>query len=337
MVYLNPIHSTKTYLVRQGIFLPGPVPGAELYAYDYGDANAPDSESLRRFEIIGYAPGTNLHTLGIAYHEETSTLFVANARTDGATVEMFTLDLAAFTAVHFRTIRHPLLRGPNAIAILNDHELLVTNDHHFLIKESRFLAKMETYLDLSLGSVVHVDISSLLKDPTGTVEANVVARVSFANGIEVLNNTTIAVASTSKAKVFFYDLTRSDTASTTAPTLTHKSTVKFPFMVDNLQVSKDGSLYVAGHPYFPALEEFSKSRDMCNDYSKLATADPSVQEYCKTANAPSWVSRWTEARGVEHLYVGGEYPSSSTAAFDSERNVGIVTGLYAKGILVWRQ
>ncbi|KAI1378853.1 hypothetical protein F4677DRAFT_381382 [Hypoxylon crocopeplum] len=320
-----------------GIFLPGPVPGAEIYAYSYKDVDAPDSESLKRFEILDYQPGADFHTLGMAYDERMSTLFVANHRHDGATIEIFTLDLVAFTAKHLRTIQHPLLHGPNAITLVNSHELLVTNDHYFLIKDSRILATLETYLGVPLATVVHVDISSLLEDPTGHVDANIVARLPFANGISFLNETTVAVVSTSKTAVYIYDISKLDTSTVSTPTLTYKSMIKLPYFVDNIHVSKDGALFVAGHPHPPTMGKYAISRHECNSSGDLAAADPSVQEHCRKVQSSSWVSKWTEAGGIEHLYAGTEYPTSCTAAYDSERKVGIVTGLYAKGILVWRE
>ncbi|KAI1392935.1 calcium-dependent phosphotriesterase [Hypoxylon trugodes] len=327
----------ESYNTVMNIFLPGPVPGAEIYAYNYNDASLPDSKALKRFEILGYEPGVDFHTLGLAYDEKTSTLFVANHRTDGPTVELFKLDLVAFKAKHFRTIRHPLLHAPNAIALINNHELLITNDHYFKAGDYRILSMLETYLGLPLASVVHVDISSLLEDPAADVKAEIVARVPFANGIELFNETTVAVASTSGACVYFYSIMKPEQGSTSPPVLAYKSLVKLPYFVDNVQISKDGALYAAGHPHPPSLDKYSATRHECNSYTDITTADPSVQEKCKTTVGPSWVSRWTEEGGVEHLYTGIEYPTSATAAFDSKRKVGIVTGLYAKGILVWRE
>ncbi|KAI0881276.1 uncharacterized protein GGS22DRAFT_73141 [Annulohypoxylon maeteangense] len=323
----------ESYNTVMGIFLPGPVPSANIFAYDYTDASAPDSKSLKRFEILGYEPGADFHTLGIAFDEATSTLFVANHRKDGPAVEMFTLDLAAFTAKHFRTIRHPLLHGPNSIALMNSRELLITNDHYFLTEEYPTLALLETYLGLPLGTVVHVDISALLADPTGEVKATVVAHVPFANGIKFLNESTIAVASTTKLAVYFYDFKQAEAAS--VPTLSYKSLVRIPYFIDNVQVSQDGALYVAGHPHPPSLNKYAANRHKCNS-PDLASADAAVQEECKTSEAFSWVSKWTEEKGLEHLYVGADYPSSCTAAFDSKRKVGVVVGLYAKGLMVWR-
>ncbi|OTA57525.1 putative paraoxonase [Hypoxylon sp. EC38] len=326
----------ESYNTVMGIFLPGPVPSAGIFGYFYNDASAPDSESFRRFEIQGYEPGADFHTLGMAYDEASSTLFVANHRKDGPTIEAFQLDLTAFTAKHFRTIRHSLLHAPNAIALLNGHELLVTNDHYFLSENHHTLSTLETYLGLPLGTVVHVDISSLLEDPAGTVKTNVLARVPFANGITLLNETTVAVASTTKPGVYFYTITKPESDSTAPPTLTSKSLVKLPYFVDNIRVSRDGALYAAGHPHPPSLNKFSATRHKCNS-PDIATTDPAVQEECRNLIAPSWVTKWTEEKGVENLYVGTDFPTSCTAAFDSERKVGVVAGLYGKGIMVWRE
>ncbi|KAI1647118.1 calcium-dependent phosphotriesterase [Daldinia loculata] len=320
-----------------GVFIPGSIPNAEIYAYNYGNAGTSDSESLTRFEILGYEPGADFHTLGIAYDEETSTLFVTNHRKEGRTIELFKLDFGAFTARHFRTIQHPLFRSPNSIALLNSHEFLVTNDHHFLMEHSRFLSTVETLLGLPLATVLHVDISPLLEDPATPAKVNVVARLPFPNGIEIVNETTVAIASTTSTAVYFYTMTKPKSINATSPILTYKSKVKFPFWVDNIQISENGTLFAAGHPHPPTLSKYAFSRHDCGSPEILAAADPSLQEYCRTAQAFSGVSKWTESGGVEHIYFSDEYPTSSTAVFDSKKKVGIITGLYANGILVWRE
>ncbi|KAK6949344.1 hypothetical protein Daesc_009419 [Daldinia eschscholtzii] len=320
-----------------GIFIPGPVPNAEIYAYNYGNADTLDSEALTRFQIVGYDSGADFHTLGIAYDEETSTLFVTNHRKEGRTIELFKLDFGTFTATHFRTIQHPLFRSPNAIALLNSHEFLVTNDHHFLMENSRILSMVETLLGLPLATVLHVDISPLLEDPATPAKVDTVARLAFPNGIEIVNETTVAIASTTGTAVYLYDIAIPASTNTTSPTLTYKSKVNFPFWVDNIQISGDGTLFAAGHPHPATLSKYASSRHGCGSPEILAAADASFQEYCRNAQGFSGVSKWTESGGVEHIYFDDKYPTSSTAVFDSKRKVGIITGLYAKGILVWRE
>ncbi|KAI0106916.1 calcium-dependent phosphotriesterase [Daldinia grandis] len=320
-----------------GIFIPGSIPNAEIFAYNYGNDSTSNPETLTRFEILGYDPAADFHTLGIAYDEETSTLFATNHRKEGRTIELFKLDFDTFTARHFRTIRDPLFRSPNSIALLNGHEFLVTNDHHFLMEDSRILSTIETFLGLPLATVLHVDISSLLEDPAKPAEVNVVARLPFSNGIDFVNETTVAVASTTSTAVYFYTITKPKPTNATPPTLTYESKVKFPFWVDNIQISENGTLFAAGHPHPPTLSKYAFSRHDCGSPEILAAADSSFQEYCRTAQGFSGVSKWTESGGVEDVYFSDEYPTSSTAVFDSKRKVGIITGLYASGILVWRE
>ncbi|KAI8964566.1 calcium-dependent phosphotriesterase [Daldinia sp. FL1419] len=320
-----------------GIFIPGPVANAELYAYNYSATGSPDSESLTRFEILGYDPNADLHTLGIAYDEDNSLLYVTNHRQEGRTIELFKLDLDKFTATHFRTIRHPLFLSPNGIALLNDHEFLVTNDHYFLMEKSRFLSTLETQLGLPLSTVLHVDISPVLEDPESPAKADIVARFAFPNGIELINETTVAIASTTNTAVFFYTISRPEPANSSSLTLTYKSSAQFPFWVDNIQMSDNGTLFVAGHPHPPTLSKYAFSRHNCGSPEVLATADASFQQYCEDGRCLSGVSKWTESGGVEHLYLGDDYPTSSTAMFDSKRKVGIISSLYGKGIMVWRE
>lgn len=318
-----------------GLFHTGPVQGTEIYAYDYKYSTLSDEEALKPLKIVRYRPGTDLHTLGLAFDEASSMLFVANHRHDGPHVEMFKLDLAALTLTHQHSIRHPLIRGPNSIALINDHEFYVTNDHHFLVAEHPTLHRLETYLALPLGTLVHVDISRLLKDPTATVDAAEVAQVAFANGVELLNETTLAVASTSTASIQLYTIARG-VDSSVHPQLASHSRIVLPFMPDNLSKSSDGALVVAGHPHAPTLTKYVGARHTCNSPDAYAQADDAARAYCASGRAGSWAAEWTEAGGLQNLYVGTDYPTSATCVRDKQRKTGIIAGLYAKGLLVWR-
>lgn len=262
-------------------------------------------------------------------------LFVANHRHDGPRVDMFKLDLAALTLTHQHSIQHPLIRGPNSIALINDHEFYVTNDHRFLVAENRILHTVETYLALPLGTLVHVDISPLLKDPVAAVDAAVVAHVAFANGVEFINKTALAVASTSSASIQLYTIEKAVNSSA-HPQLAFHSRIVLPFMPDNLSKSSDGALVVAGHPHAPSLTKYVGARHTCNSPDAYAQADDAARAYCGSGRAGSWAVEWTEAGGLQNLYVGTDYPTSATCVRDKQRKTGIIAGLYAKGLLVWR-
>ncbi|KAG5941785.1 hypothetical protein E4U53_007363 [Claviceps sorghi] len=309
-----------------GVFLE-PSVSAGLYVYDYKDASAPDADALKQVELLGFPGKDDFHTLGLALDEATGTLFAVSHARAGPRIERFALDLDARTATHTGTIRHPLLHAPNSVAVLGAHELYVTNDHFFVATASRLLSRLETLLALPLGSVVHVKLRDDAREPIAS--ARVVARAPFANGIALLNTTTVAVAACSRGAIYLYEMHG-------PASLAFKTSFSVPFLPDNLSVH-GGKLYVAGHPHFPSLAKFTHTRHVCNEPAALDKATRPVTEYCRRGEAaPSWVVEWSEDGGSRNLYVGTEYPSSATAAKDPGRGVGVVCGLYAKGILVWR-
>ncbi|KAJ0417938.1 hypothetical protein BJY00DRAFT_288683 [Aspergillus carlsbadensis] len=296
------------------------IPNGKLWIYRYEEADDSD-KSLAPIEFVDYPGEFSFHPLGVEYDRDTSTLFVCNHHVDGSRVDVFTLDLAnnAAVAKHARTILHPLIRTPNSLALLSGTEFFVTNDHYIRRRDSPVGALAETYLGIPGGTVAYVNIAS---DP---IEVRTVARAPFANGVAILNDTTVAVAATSAAEVRLY--TRSEDNS-----LVQTGAIPVPYMPDNLSTNSDGSLLIAGHPHPPTLEKVVKHRRSC------IAEDGTVPEECWKSTSPTWVARWTAERGLEDLYVSAtDFGSGATAAKDARRNVGIVTGLYENGILVWRE
>ncbi|KAM0355216.1 hypothetical protein ACHAPU_001082 [Fusarium lateritium] len=306
----------------QGVFVGNVTNNGELWAYDYENVNEPDAKSLKKISMTGFSGADDFHTLGMAFDRETSNLFVTNHAQAGPRIELFNLDITLLTAKFIQTIQHPLIHGPNSIALITGHEFYVTNDHYITKNQSKVLSNLETYLGTPTGTVVHAS----LKD--SEVNAKVVAWVPFANGIEIMNSSTVAVASSSRAAVYLFN-------TPDVKTLNYSSKIRLPFLPDNLSGS-GGKLMIAGHGHMPALAKFTHARHICNDPFEFERADTAAQELCDKLEATSWVSEWSEEAGLKHLYVDTEYPSSSTVIKDAGRGVGIISGLYAKGILVWR-
>nr|WGU20919.1 crs8 [Clonostachys rosea] len=306
-----------------GVFHSPSIAQGELYVYNYATSGLLDADRLKKIELVGFPANLDFHTVGFGFDKESSTLFVTNHARTGSQIEQFKLDIERLVATHVRSIKHPDLIGPNAILPLNAEELLVSNDHYFLVRYFKPLAKIETYLGLPTGPVVYVNLQN------GQVKTKVVARVPFPNGIHLINDTTLAVASSSRATILFY--TVHDYQN-----LEYRSKIDLSYFPDNLAVAGD-KLLIAGHAHLPTVAKFTESRHICNFPEKLAEAPSEVQEYCRSASATSWVSEWSEAEGVKHIYAGTEYPTSSTFLRDSQRNVGIIVGLYAKGIMVFKE
>lgn len=236
----------------------------------------------------------------------------------GSVIEIFSLSVTSATAAHVKTFKHPLVYSPNSIQTVGDGKFFVTNDHYLLSAISPFLSKIETFSGIPGGSVVYVDINK-------PENIKIVAHASFANGITKLNSTTLAVASTGKSAVYFYDIT--DEYG-----LTYKGYVRTPVPIDNISVDSQGTISMAGHPFAPSVMAVAKRRVDC--YPDSDKEDE--REACK-CDAPSWAGQWSSQGGLKELYKGFEICSSSTAARDASRGIGIITGLYDRGIMVWRE
>ncbi|KAL3958008.1 hypothetical protein ACCO45_008586 [Purpureocillium lilacinum] len=305
-----------------GVNVPGPVSSAELYIYDYKDASLPDAAALKRVSLVDFPGKDDFHTLGFAFDEATSTLYMSSHAKAGPRIEVFTLDIDALTATHRATVQHPLLNGPNALALLGPDELLVTNDHRFPARDYKLLSKAETFLGPPTGTVVHLKLT-----PNGqhaVHDARVLARVPFANGVELLNHSTVAVASTSRGAVYLFDLAEDEKKTKKHGEqrlrMKYRTQIRTPFLPDNLSRASDGRLLIAGHPHPPSLQRFTQTRHVCNgDATELKRADEETRRYCETGTAPSWVAEWSDEEGLRSLYAGVEYPTSATAARDVKR------------------
>lgn len=302
----------------QGTFVDPDASSGTLFSYKYADSSAvPTPLKLERLPTT--LPKA-LHPLGVGFYPPTRALYMVS-HAHPTSLLVFKLSSDGTSATFQRQISHPLLQTPNSVCPISDHELYITNDHAFKIAENPFIAKLETYLAFSGGSVVYYDLK--------TDEAKKVASLPFANGVALLPGGKLAVASTSSAAVAVYNINPSTHA------LTLNLTLKTPHLVDNLKADSSGTLLIAGHPHGPSV---SVAATQNRFYDLDGSGDPELKPENERPRAGSWVQSWDgNAEGVlRDLYAGMEFGGSTTAVRDVERNLGIVTGLYEKGIMVWK-
>lgn len=282
--------------------------------YDYASADLADADRLSRLSL----DETDLHPLGIAFDASTSTLYAVNHARDSPThILILHVDMQTLSTTLIARFTHPLLHAPNAIQILGKNTMYVTNDHAIRAAVSPLLSKVETFSGAPGGSVVYIDT----RVPSA---AKVVARVPFANGVVLLNATTLAVASSSKPGVYLFERKDDDA-------LVLKQVVKTPAAVDNLSKDAEGRLLMAGHAFAPALMHVSKGRALCD-----LEGSEEERKACG-CTAPSWAAEWSEEAGLREVYKddGTEFCSSSTLVRDLKHKVGVISGLYERGILVF--
>ncbi|ORX92492.1 hypothetical protein BCR34DRAFT_677913 [Clohesyomyces aquaticus] len=293
----------------------------DLYIYDYSTPDLPDSEALKQIKFENFSTD-DFHPLGIEFEAETSTLFVANHAQSGTVIEVFKVSLKSAVASRIQTLRHDLLHSPNSIHAIGSGKLFVTNDHWMRAALSPILAQVESWFGIPGGSVVFIDIA----EPSA---AKVVARLPFANGITMFNSTTLAVASSSKAGVNFY---------TTTPEydLQFKKLVRTPAAVDNISLDSKGRLLMAGHAFPPKVAGIARRRWQCEMRNGEVQGGEEERDACR-CDAPSWVAEWSEEGGLREIFKDEAFCSSSTAVRDVKRGVGMVSGLYERGLLVFRE
>jgi arylesterase/paraoxonase len=294
---------------------------AHIWIYDYSTPSLSSSKALKALKLIQYPHAADFQPLGIGFDVATSTLYVINhSRNSGNIIDVFQVSVQDAMATYVQTLKHPLIHTPNSIHSLGEGKLLVTNDHYIGALISPFLSQVETFAGIPGGSVVYTDIHN----PSHTKS---LARVPFANGITMLNSTIVAVATSSKAGVYFYRF------DADIPSLQFRKYVRIPSGVDNLSVDSSGKLLMAGHPFAPALVKLAKYRANCD------TEGSDKQKKACYCTSPSWIAEWTEEGGINTLYKdsGEEFCSSSTFARDVGRGFGIVTGLYDRGLLVVKE
>ncbi|CAK3797477.1 Hypothetical predicted protein [Lecanosticta acicola] len=309
-----------------GTFLnPTKALGTGLFLYRYAE-NAPETNTPEMLRLLPFEDGhADFHPLGLDHHAASQTLFVANHAASGSKIEIYHFDPVQVSATLLTTLEgeDSQILTPNSIAAISGTEFLFTNDHYFRVRDHPLLAKVETYAGIPGGGVVHVRLSP---DGDGR-EVTPLARIAFANGVVLLNESTVAVASSGSAAIFLYHMTTTTNETTAAPPkLTPTGRIALPFIPDNLSVDGKGKLLVAGHPHAPSLEAVAKKNRMCHDQDG---------DGCQL-NRLSWIAEWSEADGLETLYVGDEFGTSSTAVRDVGRGIGIASGLYERGLLVWK-
>jgi arylesterase/paraoxonase len=245
---------------------------------------------------------------------------INHSRYSGSVIEIFHVSLSTNSATHVETLRHPLLHAPNALELVGEGKMYVTNDHYIRAATSPLLSKVESFAGVPGGTVVYIDTVS-------PASGRIVARVPFANGVVRFNASTLVVASSSKPGLLFYRFAQDGVD------LEQVKYVRTPAGPDNLSLDSEGKILIGGHPFVPSIMQVAKSRPECDEEG---TEEQKAKCGCW---APSWVEEWSEEGGLRTLMMdsGNDICSSSTAVRDAKRGVGLVSMLYGKGLVVFNE
>lgn len=203
-----------------------PVPGAIL-AYDLKATN-PTPRNLTP------SAGADFRPHGISLYRERGQkawLHVINHPSGGDTIEVF--ELHPDRLIHVRTIRGQALTSANDLVAVGFERFYVTNSRGYT---DGFRGRLEAAFRLAWGNVMYYD---------GTRFSVALERVAFPNGIAVSPDARqLYLVSSFDQAVHVYGR---DAAS---GALTHRRSVKVGTRLDNVNVTPDGALWVAGRAQY---------------------------------------------------------------------------------------
>lgn len=186
--------------------------------------------SVRKVSPDTFGP---FHTHGISLwrgSDGSRRLFAINHR-DASSDAIEIFDVAADGALtHLETVVMPAGSTPNDLVAIGPRAFYVTDDHGY---KTGPMATLETYFALPFSKVVYFD---------GTSWSTVAQGLKYANGINVsADGATIFVTEFAARDLRFYKRDAKSGA------LMLQKKVAVDFGPDNVEVARDGGLWVAGH------------------------------------------------------------------------------------------
>jgi len=298
-----------------------------LWGYDQSD------NTLKEIALIGFPEQFDFHPLGIDIFTDAdkTTLFAVNLGRNRSTIEQFSLfPQRPFEANYVRTLSHRFIVSPNAIATTSASSFFLTQDHLFTMRIpyplGYILATMEAVLVLPFGWMNHVNV-----DEQGIPRFSWPVRgVPFANGVAISpKRDKLVVASSSQGRIFVYHLTGGNK-------LEYKESIDMPHIADNLSFDEAGLLYVAGHPWFQAIEAVRK-RQTAHAGSWVVSVDLENTTASDSTESlvPFPATRRANDKRIRTVYQsnGHGYSTSTTAVKDVASNTLFVVGLFGDGML----
>ena len=169
----------------------------------------------------------------------TLSVFVVNHRRDGHFVEIF--DYRGGKLIHRQSLSGLLMHSPNDVLAVGDNTFYVTNDHGSTTELGRMA---EDYLQLARSYVLFYNGDNFRK---------VAEALAYANGINMSpDGQTVYVAATVGQKIYVYDRDR------TTGDLSHRTTIEAGTGVDNIEIDRQGDLWIGSHPKLLTFVKHSK-------------------------------------------------------------------------------
>ncbi|MEQ1931835.1 MAG: SMP-30/gluconolactonase/LRE family protein [Parvularculaceae bacterium] len=157
-------------------------------------------------------------------------LFVINHASDGQKVEIFDVGQGG-ALTHAETVAFPAMTSPNDVLAVGPRQFYATNDRGY---RDGLMSTLEGYLALPFASLVYFD---------GEKGEKVVEGLVFANGVNrSRDGAAVYVSEFLKRRINVY------TRDPASGALTLKKRLPVMTNPDNIEVARDGGLWIGGHP-----------------------------------------------------------------------------------------
>lgn len=207
-------------------FAPG-----RFYAYDLRK-DAPQPRKLVQLKIRSHPDPENFHPAGIASYNNGGQLLLYAVATGGLSrIDVFTMDIDAGTAKYLRSIKDPLFKSINNLALTGLDQFYVTN----MLQSTHWaLMNLELAVPLGTGSLLYYD---------GKKARVAVPKLKAPNGVDLSRDgKQLYVATTQDEVLHVYRRFDNNTVA-----LLEEQTLGTG--MDNLNVDKvTGDIYIGSHP-----------------------------------------------------------------------------------------
>ena len=192
------------------------------------------------------------HGISMIKKDSTYKIFTVNHTSEGHSVEVFKLVKNQLS--YIKTLTDKTMISPNDIVLIDEHKFYFTNDHKYTKGIGQLV---EDYAGLSLSNVVYFDGENYHEVANG---------IAYANGINFdAKRNLLYVASPRKFLVKVY--TRNNDG-----TLNFIEDIPCGTGVDNIELDKNGKLWIGGHPNLLRFASYAKGKKETSP-SEIITID----------------------------------------------------------------
>lgn len=218
------------------------------------------------------------HGISIFKKDSSYQILAINHQNREHSIEVF--ELIGQKVKHLKTLKHSSMIQPNDLVLVGEDQFYFTNDH----KYTKGFGKLaEEYLGLAISNVVYFDGNSYKEVAKG---------IAYANGINYdPNRNLLYVASPRGFLVKVYNINKDGS-------LSFIEDISCGTGVDNIELDKEGNLWVGAHPNLLRFKAYAKGKKETSPSEIIKITYYKKEEY-----------------SVEKIYIeNGEDMSGSTVA-----------------------